>query len=217
MRYVIQILGDTTRVQKIIGFEIIEDLLKNPRPVIFCFWHNRIFYSSWFLLRYVFCKGIMITVLISQSKDGELIAQVVKRWGGKVARGSTSRGGREALQILAKAIRREKSSVVTTPDGPRGPVYHFQLGTIILSQLTQCEIIPICFAAKPAWVFNSWDRFVVPKFFAKTVISIGKPYIVPRKLSEQELENERVKMEKTMKEQVQETEEILEKLLSQKG
>ncbi|MCS6983526.1 MAG: lysophospholipid acyltransferase family protein [Leptospiraceae bacterium] len=217
LKHIIQILGDSTRLLKIEGHDVLEDLLKNRRPVIFCFWHNRIFYSSWFLLRYVFCHNIMITVLISRSEDGELIARVVERWGGKLARGSTSRGGREALQVLAKALRQEKSSVVTTPDGPRGPMYHFQMGTVILSQLTQCEIVPICFAARPAWIFRSWDRFLVPRPFSKTVINIGKPYVVPRQLTQIELEQEREKLEQRMRAQVQETENLLDSLISQKG
>ncbi len=217
MKWLIQIIGATTRVQAVIGSEVVENLLKNRRPVIFCFWHNRIFYSSWYLHKYLFKKGIMLTVLISQSDDGELIARVVKRWGGRLARGSSTRGGREALQILSNALKKQNSSIVTTPDGPKGPVYQFQMGTVLLSQFTQCEIIPICFAADRAWVFRSWDKFIIPKPFSRTVVSFGQPYIVPRKLSEDEKENERLKLEKAMMEQVRQTEALLQGFISQKG
>lgn len=217
MRWVIQFIGATTRIQAIVGSEVVSDLLKNRRPVIFCFWHNRIFYSSWYLWRYLFRKGVMLTVLISQSDDGELIARVVERWGGKLARGSSTRGGREALRILNTALKKDNSSVVTTPDGPKGPLYSFQMGTVLVSQFTQSEIVPVSFACDRAWVLRSWDKFIIPKPFAKTVVCIGEPYTVARKLTEAEKEEERLKIESIMIEQVTQAEALLQGFTSQKG
>lgn len=209
MRALIQVIGRTCRVQAVIGQNVIDDLLKNRRPVIFSFWHNRIFYSSYYLYRHLFKKGVHLTVLISKSDDGEIIARVVGLWGGDLARGSSSRGGREALMILNNALKKKNSSIVTTPDGPRGPVYEFQAGTILLSQFTQSEIVPITFAAEKFWALRSWDKFMIPKPFSKVVVSFGAPHVVNRKLDDAGKEAERVKMQELMLAQNREAESLL--------
>ncbi|MCB1147904.1 MAG: lysophospholipid acyltransferase family protein [Leptospiraceae bacterium] len=201
MRWLIQGIGRTCRVKIVVGEEVIEDLLNNRRPVIFCFWHNRIFFSAYYLYRHLFRKGIHLTVLISQSDDGELIARVVKLWGGTLARGSSTRGGKDALSILNKAIRKENSSIVTTPDGPKGPVYQFQLGTVIAAQFTGAEIVPICFDADKKWELKSWDKFIIPKPFSNVVVSFGKPVKLTRSKSEEEREESRLVIENIMRQQ----------------
>lgn len=155
-------------------------------------------------------------MLISKSDDGEIIARVVGLWGGDLARGSSSRGGKEALMILNNALKKKNSSIVTTPDGPRGPVYEFQAGTILLSQFTQSEIVPITFSADRYWTLRSWDKFIIPKPFAKIAVSFGEPYIVPRKLSEEEKELQRQKMQSAMLEQNREVDEFIAQKNSKK-
>ncbi|MDH5718061.1 MAG: lysophospholipid acyltransferase family protein [Spirochaetia bacterium] len=209
IKCLMQIIGRTVRVKVIKGRDILEELQKNPRPVIFSFWHNRIFYASYFLYRHVFKKGLNLTVLISQSKDGEWIAKIVHMWGGNTVRGSTTRGGLNALKKLCGKIMKEKSAAVTTPDGPKGPVYKFQAGTITLSQITQVPIIPVTFAAKKAWVFNSWDKFIVPKPFTKAYFSFGKPILIPREINVNDRENLCQNAEKAMMDLLEETEKLL--------
>jgi lysophospholipid acyltransferase (LPLAT)-like uncharacterized protein len=201
LKWLMEFIYMTCRVTYVEGNEIREDILSRRRPVIFLFWHNRIFMAAIYLKRTFFDKGVHLTVLISQSSDGEAIANVVERWGGDVARGSSSRGGKEALTMLNNALGRRKSSVVMTPDGPRGPMYVFQAGAIVASQLTQTELVPVCVAPRRFWRLNSWDGFLIPKPFTELLISLRAPEVEPRKQSEEEREVRRALHEKRMLEQ----------------
>lgn len=193
------------------GKEHLDDLLANPRPMAFSFWHNTIFFMVYYHSFGVIKKGIPLNVLISQSKDGEFTARTAQLFGARAARGSSSRGGREAFQTLLKTVKKEKGSVVTTPDGPRGPVYKFQMGTVILSQVTGAPVLPIGYACTRAWVFRSWDQFIVPKPFSKIAIGIGEPYTVPRKLDgDAAVEAERQELENRMMAMIHKAENYLE-------
>lgn len=191
----------TCRVRVVEGDDIRRGLLTNKRPVIILFWHNRIFTASPFVKNNWFLKGVPFTVLISQSGDGEMIANVVERWGADVARGSSSRGGKEALTLLAHALKKKQSSIIITPDGPRGPLYVFQSGALVASQLTQTELIPLCVAPRRFWRLNSWDGLLLPKPFTEILVSIGTPETEARKQTEEEREARRVYYEKKMKDQ----------------
>lgn len=212
IRIGMRLIGVFSRIIHIEGKEIIDDIIQNKKSVIFSFWHNRIFYAAHFLHRKVFRKGVHLTVLISQSKDGEFIARVVEGWGGTTARGSATRGGKEALHQIFAAVKK-KSAIATTPDGPRGPIYNFKAGTMVIAQLTGIPIIPVSFAAKPAWVLKSWDGFVIPKFFSKIVVSIGNPIYVPRKLSDDEKEKFLIYLKKEMMDNLEQSEKKLSDLV----
>jgi hypothetical protein len=201
LKWAMELIYMTCRVTYVEGVDVRDDILSRRRPVIFLFWHNRIFMAAIYLKRTFFDKGIHLTVLISQSGDGEAIANVVERWGGDVARGSTSRGGKEALTMLSHALSRRKSSVVITPDGPRGPLYVFQAGAMVASQLTQTELVSVCLAPRRFWRLNSWDGFLIPKPFTELLVSILPGEIEPRKQSEQEREQRRRYHEMRMLEQ----------------
>ncbi len=201
LKWLMELIYMTCRVTYVEGKEIRDDILNRRRPVIFLFWHNRIFMAAIYLKRTFFDKGVHLTVLISQSNDGEAIANVVERWGGDVARGSSSRGGKEALTMLSHALGRRKSSVVMTPDGPRGPMYIFQAGAIVASQLTQTELVPVCIAPRRFWRLNSWDGFLIPKPFTELLVSLQPSETEPRKQNEEEREARRAHHERRMLEQ----------------
>ncbi|MEQ9367220.1 MAG: lysophospholipid acyltransferase family protein [Leptospirales bacterium] len=193
------------------GKEHLDDLLRNPRPAIFSFWHNTIFFMVYYHAYRVIKKGVRLNVLISQSNDGERIARTAQLYGARAARGSSTRGGREAFQVLLKTVKKEKGSVVTTPDGPNGPVYQFQMGTVVLSQVTGAPVLPIGYACTRAWVFRSWDQFIVPKPFSKIAVGIGEPYTVPRKLADDAaIEGERLELERRMMAMIHKAENYLE-------
>ena len=201
LKWLMEFIYMTCRLKYVEGKEIRDDILARRRPVIFLFWHNRIFMAAIYLKRTFFDKGVHLTVLISQSNDGEAIANVVERWGGDVARGSSSRGGKEALTMLSHALGRRKSSVVMTPDGPRGPMYVFQAGAIVASQLTQTELVPVCVAPRRYWRLNSWDGFLIPKPFTELLVSLQPSEVEPRKQTEEEREVRRAYHERRMLEQ----------------
>jgi lysophospholipid acyltransferase (LPLAT)-like uncharacterized protein len=135
---------------------------------IWCVWHNRLIGAiaehAW--------KGM--GAVISQSRDGELIARTVERLGYVPLRGSTSRG--EAM-VLRKVLRhtRDGNDVVFTPDGPRGPRYQVQQGVAYAAMKLGLPVLPLGVGASSKKVFASWDRFQLPLPLGKVQIVYGKP------------------------------------------
>ena len=166
-------------------------------PVIFAVWHGRLLPLTFHHRQ----RGI--AALISQSGDGEYIARVVEGWGYEPVRGSSSRGGREALRALVKRARRGQSLAIT-PDGPRGPRQQLQPGVIIAAQLTGLPIIPLGGGASRAWWPGSWDRFCVPKPFATVRVVYGEPRYVPRDADEEALRRHAAELEAEMNAMIEE-------------
>lgn len=150
------------------------------QKVIFALWHGRLLPLTYYH------RKQNIATLISQSADGEYIARVVERWGYRVARGSSSRGGREALRELLRAARAGHSLAIT-PDGPRGPRQKLKRGVLTAAQLSGVPILPMSGAATRAWWFEGWDRFLLPKPFSTVFIRYGEPVMVPRDADESQL------------------------------
>ncbi len=125
--------------------------------------------------------GVKLGFLISPSVDGEIGAMLVRKLGGEVIRGSSSHTGARALRDYYQALAHEGISPAITPDGPRGPPWKFKPGAILLAQMSQRPIIPMAYAASRAWKIQ-WDRFVIPKPFARVAIVIGPPVYVAKGL-----------------------------------
>jgi len=116
--------------------------------------------------------------MASRSRDGELVARFVPRFGFKTVRGSTTRGGSDALRRLARLLRWGQE-VAVVPDGPLGPRGVVQSGVIALARITGVPILPLAFSAFPAWRLRSWDEFLIPKPFARATVCFGPPLWVP--------------------------------------
>lgn len=116
-------------------------------------------------------RGRGIVGLASQSKDGALVAGVLERLGYEVVRGSSSRGGGEALMALLLALRAGKSPALAV-DGPRGPAGSVQPGA---EALARAENLPVLLGRVRAagWRARSWDRFLVPWPFARVELRYG--------------------------------------------
>lgn len=186
LRFVLVGIGMTCRIRVVSGDALFREIVRQKKSVIFSFWHNRIFFLSFFLYRYCHQKGLPLSVLISQSKDGDFIAGVVHGMKGKTVRGSTSRGGFSAIKGLLRAIK-DNYAIVTTPDGPRGPKYEFQVGTIHISSVARVPVVPISCSFASAWVFRSWDNFMIPKPFSRVDVRIAQPLQIPPDLAEKEV------------------------------
>jgi hypothetical protein len=122
---------------------------------------------------------------------------VVERWGYHAARGSSSRGGSEALRELVKAAR-HGASLAFTPDGPRGPRQKLKRGVLTAAQLSGLPIQPMSGAATRAWWLAGWDRFLVPKPFSTMYLRYGAPVYVPRDANESELNALELHLEATL-------------------
>jgi lysophospholipid acyltransferase (LPLAT)-like uncharacterized protein len=156
--------------------------------VIYAFWHEAM------LLPAVFPAAVH--VLISRHADGELIAQVCRFLGLRVARGSTTRGGTAALLDLYRCSKRTHLAV--TPDGPRGPRRRVQVGLIYLASLTGLPIVPFGIGYSRAWRARSWDRFLIPKPWCKAFAVVMPALHVPARLDRDGLERYRLLVEEQM-------------------
>lgn len=159
------------------------------RPFILAFWHNRLLMMprSW-------RRGTPIHMLISQHRDGQLIARTVAHFGIRTVAGSSTRGGAGALRGMLKALKAGEC-VGITPDGPKGPRQHASDGIVAVARLSGCPILPATYAVERRRLLRSWDRFVVPLPFTRGIIRWGAPLAVPRDADEAALEQARRQVE----------------------
>jgi lysophospholipid acyltransferase (LPLAT)-like uncharacterized protein len=175
----VRALGATLRLTEV-GVETLQPRWAAGQPLIYAVWHGRILMIPWLTSRLRRTRGARaVRVLASRSRDGELVARWVARFGLSVVRGSSSRGGGEALRALAASLRAGQD-VAVVPDGPRGPRERLQAGLVVLAAATGAPIVPLGFAARPARRLATWDRFLVPLPFARAAVVIGKAATVPR-------------------------------------
>jgi lysophospholipid acyltransferase (LPLAT)-like uncharacterized protein len=113
-------------------------------------------------------------VLVSGSQDGDISHALLERFGYRVIRGSTSRGGASAVREMLAALA-GGSVLVITPDGPRGPRHSMNPGLAWMARATGYPIVPIGFACDRAWHARSWDRFTLPRMRARVVMVYGEP------------------------------------------
>ena len=156
-------------------------LVQRGEPAVFVLWHGRLVPLAHFH------RGRGYATLISRSADGDAIAQVAEAWNYDVVRGSTSRGGSTGLRQLVRHLQGGRP-VALTPDGPRGPAQQMKHGPLLAAQLAGVPILPVTAAADRAWWFGTWDRFLVPKPFARVLVRYGHPLEVPPSVSGAELE-----------------------------
>jgi lysophospholipid acyltransferase (LPLAT)-like uncharacterized protein len=166
------------RVTRIAGAEHLDEALARAPSLIPCYWHQHQLYCGKFLLEQR-ARGLKVGWLVSPSVDGELGAMLLKRFGAAVIRGSSTHTGARALRDYYQALAKEGVSPAITPDGPRGPRFKFKPGALLLAQMSGRPILPMAYAASRAWLVK-WDKFVIPKPFARIAIAVGPPRYVPR-------------------------------------
>lgn len=168
----------------------------NDLRVIFAVWHNRLFLFPYAMRR--FLPDRRGAGLISNSRDGMLVSELVTRYGFEVVRGSSSRKGASAMLQLAEVMAGGRD-VTITPDGPRGPVYEVSPGIIFLAQKTGAPVVPWSMEFSSCWRLKNWDGFIVPRPFSRVRIIIGPPHRVGPAETDEEFEAERVRLQETMK------------------
>lgn len=183
----IWLLGKTLRISWR-GRENLQEVRKSGQRVIYALWHGR-------LLILTFAhRWQKVHVLISQHRDGEFVARTVQRLGFVPIRGSTTRGGTQAIFQMVSKIQ-DGYDLAITPDGPKGPPHKVQSGAIYIAQRSGLPIMPISASAKSAWRLKSWDNFLIPKPFSRAVIILGKPVFVSQNATENELNSKIVELE----------------------
>jgi lysophospholipid acyltransferase (LPLAT)-like uncharacterized protein len=185
-----KLLFATCRV-KVLTPEADRRLLSGQWSVIGATWHR----AAVFFLYYYGRLGPAI--MISRSKDGELLARYLKVMGGVPVRGSSSKGGGEALREMEDMIKSGRvTQAATVADGPRGPRYLAKPGMILLAMRTGRPLLPLMWSCDRAWVFGrSWDRTMIPKPFSTVVMVYGRELYYPPDLDKEGLEAARLELE----------------------
>lgn len=147
-------------------------------PLLLCLWHNRILGATLVDARFLSKRPLPLNVLTSASKDGGMLAALVKHFRMGNIRGSSSRRGAAAL-LESKRSLSEGCDIVITPDGPRGPCYHLAPGILYLAASTATPIVPMVVEMKRFWKFGKrWDAFRMPKPFSTVIVHYLPPITV---------------------------------------
>ena len=147
-----------------------QELMKQGTPILLCAWHQQFFSAIHHFKTYSkYNPGLMI----SQSKDGDLISGVANRSGWHTPRGSSTRGGRQAMVLMINHLKTYGLGAHLL-DGPTGPIGRVKGGAIKMALEADAVVVPFYTSAEHAWFFNSWDKFMLPKPFSRVCITFGR-------------------------------------------
>ncbi len=191
--HLLKLLGHTLRYEiddraGIVGQPVVKNY-------IVALWHNRLLIFPLVLRR--FFPNRRGAALISASRDGDLLSDAIHRFDYNVIRGSSSKLGASALLQLSDVLA-NSGDVVITPDGPRGPAYELGPGLVFLAQKTGAEVLPMNMEYSSCWRVKSWDRFIIPRPFAKIRVIIGRSEQIRSTSSDREFEGERLRLQNVM-------------------
>lgn len=157
------------------------------RNFIFLFWHEHIIFPLFIR------RNSNVTMLLSPHGDAEIVNQFASLLGMKSIRGSSYRGGAAAIK---KLLSEQQSNIVAfAADGPRGPRRQMAAGPVFLASKTQLPIVLGGFGYSKFWRMNSWDKFIVPKPFARGRMILSQMFYIPPQLKKDGLEFYRLKLE----------------------
>lgn len=166
------------------------------RPVLWTFWHNRLFVVPYLFERFV--QGRRGTALTSASKDGELLAAMLKCFGVAAIRGSSSRRGAVAWREMRRAVE-DGWYVAVTPDGPRGPRYSLNPGLLLLAQKTGTPVMPVRIRYSRALELKTWDGFMIPLPFSRVDVLFDTPIGFASVKDDADFETERLRLESLLR------------------
>jgi lysophospholipid acyltransferase (LPLAT)-like uncharacterized protein len=152
-----------------------------PDQYILTLWHGRIFYLFYYLR-----NRPDFHLLISPSADGDLLARLAQLMGYSVVRGSSYKKAVSSARSLIKILRQHQR-IIMIADGSRGPRCKAQPGSLLIGGITGAPVIPMTFGSNRNFIFNSWDRFVLPLPFSRCTINFGDPLVIGRKESDEKI------------------------------
>ena len=159
-----------------------EDYVRQlPDKYILTLWHGRIFYLFYYLR-----NRSDFHLLISPSEDGDLLARLARLMGYSVIRGSSYKKAVSSARSLIKILRKNQR-IIMIADGSRGPRCKAQPGSLLIGGITSAQVIPMTFGSNRNFVFNSWDRFVLPMPFSRCTVNFGDPLTIEKKESDENI------------------------------
>ncbi len=171
----LNVLCKTLRIT-FVNKNVIDDLEKAGKNYVLAFWHGSMV-LPWYLKR----KKDFIA-LISKSKDGDLLARILKQWKYTVVRGSSTAGGNVALGIMVDYAK-NNSTVVITPDGPKGPAHKLKAGAVITAKKSGLPLVLAGVGFKRKRNLKSWDSFEIPAMFTQAKVIYSDPIYIESNLS----------------------------------
>ena len=177
---------------RVVGGEIPAEYWNAGKPFILCFWHGRLL-----MMPYVWDRSRSSHMLISQHRDGQLIARTIGHFGFETIVGSSSHGGARALRSMVKALA-AGDCVGITPDGPRGPRMRADNGIVTVARLSGVPVIPVAYSINRGQLLGTWDRFLIAWPFSRGVIVWGEPIHLARDADEATAELIRQRIENNL-------------------
>ncbi|GAB4367283.1 MAG: lysophospholipid acyltransferase family protein [Calditrichia bacterium] len=171
-RPVLLLFRQTLRI-RVVNRHHLEQVRKQRKSFIFCLWHE------YMILPLLVHDQQGMTVLVSQHFDGEIIARILKTFGLRTIRGSSTRGGTAAYKEMKRKMQTPGFEMVFTPDGPTGPRRQVKAGIVRLASELQAAIVPLSVSATRYRRLNSWDRLFLILPFSRCILLYGKPIYVP--------------------------------------
>ena len=169
--------------------------IASDKPFVLSMWHNCCTIAAWVL------RDSKITVMVSDSKDGEYVSRLAHYFGIETIRGSSSKGSEKAIRAALRILARKKP-IAITPDGPRGPRYTMKSGALWFAASSKSPIIPLHIESSRQWVFGSWDKHSFPKPFSTIYVSVGEPLYLEREGLEDRIDQVTEQVEKHMMDNV---------------
>ena len=208
LRGVLKLLTSTYRIEAVLGEENVDQFLDDDNTCAPAYWHQHHVLCSTLVRRWI-GRGFKACFLISGSVDGEVPERIARAWGAEVIRGSANESGALALRDM-QAMMKRGYSIVTTADGPRGPLYEIKPGVVVMARIGKVPILPIACAADRAWYLDRWDKFMIPKPFARVVMAVGEPCTIPQEVALDAIEPYRLNVQETVMSLMRESEERLQ-------
>jgi lysophospholipid acyltransferase (LPLAT)-like uncharacterized protein len=166
--------------------------LAGDKPALFASYHGRMFGMLQLVQR-----REQISILISDSRDGEIISRALTNLGFTINRGSSKRGAvKGGIQVVKSALSGRHQVLMV--DGPRGPIYDVKSGIIRLAAMTGLPIIPFVCSGKYYVQMWGWDKFIAPDWGSPVVYMYGEPIFVAKGANAEEIERARTKLERKM-------------------
>ena len=146
--------------------------MRQKEPGVVLCWHEYLAFMPFTYKKY-WQKRIF--VIISDHKDGEIIARVNRRFGINALRGSSSKN---AVRVFVGALRELKNGadIIITPDGPRGPRHFISDGSVTIAQKAGVKVAVLSYSASKFWRFKSWDKMILPKPFSRVTYTLSEPF-----------------------------------------
>jgi len=193
IKYALIIIGKTLKI-KMINYP---EILSTETPIICAFWHGDMFMTAFLGIKEK-KKKKNIAIITSRSRDGELMTRVLNKLGYLTVRGSSARGGLQALLNLMNVMKKNNNAAIAV-DGPRGPYHKVKPGVILLAKKTGAVILPYAIQCNKKIIFKkSWDKSEIPLPFSSVNAIFSEPIKIPLDATKEEIEVYNSKLEETL-------------------